>query len=127
MYYGDVFYRIDKGYSYKYMERYRRGRNELDSKSSCPHGHVGSNPTRSVKKRTASLLYVFFAQKAEIHGTLRVGYKANPLFLILIINLSLLFALASLHYKYLPICPKRHLFILNYKRYKYNKINETIP
>ncbi len=31
-----------------YMEAYRSGRNELDSKSSCPQGHVGSNPTASV-------------------------------------------------------------------------------
>ena len=29
------------------MEAYRSGRNELDSKSSCPQGHVGSNPTAS--------------------------------------------------------------------------------
>lgn len=31
------------------MEAYRSGRNELDSKSSCPQGHVGSNPTASAK------------------------------------------------------------------------------
>ena len=30
------------------MEMYRSGHNELDSKSSCPQGHVGSNPTVSV-------------------------------------------------------------------------------
>lgn len=29
------------------MEAYRSGHNELDSKSSCPQGHVGSNPTAS--------------------------------------------------------------------------------
>ena len=29
------------------METYRSGCNELDSKSSCPQGHVGSNPTAS--------------------------------------------------------------------------------
>ena len=29
------------------LQRYRSGRNELDSKSSCPQGHVGSNPTAS--------------------------------------------------------------------------------
>ena len=29
------------------LEMYRSGRNELDSKSSCPQGHVGSNPTVS--------------------------------------------------------------------------------
>ena len=29
------------------METYRSGHNELDSKSSCPKGHVGSNPTVS--------------------------------------------------------------------------------
>ena len=29
------------------MEVYRSGHNELDSKSSCPQGHVGSNPTAS--------------------------------------------------------------------------------
>ena len=28
-------------------ETYRSGHNELDSKSSCLHGHVGSNPTVS--------------------------------------------------------------------------------
>ena len=32
------------------METYRSGRNELDSKSSCPKGHVGSNPTVSAIK-----------------------------------------------------------------------------
>ena len=31
-------------------EEYRSGHNELDSKSSCPRGHVGSNPTSSAKK-----------------------------------------------------------------------------
>lgn len=31
------------------METYRSGRNELDSKSSCPPGHVGSNPTVSAE------------------------------------------------------------------------------
>lgn len=31
------------------METYRSGRNELDSKSGCPQGHVGSNPTVSAK------------------------------------------------------------------------------
>ncbi len=29
----------------RYMERYRSGHNELDSKSSCLNRHVGSNPT----------------------------------------------------------------------------------
>lgn len=32
------------------METYRSGHNELDSKSSCPQGHVGSNPTVSAKE-----------------------------------------------------------------------------
>ena len=31
------------------LETYRSGRNELDSKSGCPQGHVGSNPTVSAK------------------------------------------------------------------------------
>ena len=33
-----------------YTETYRSGHNELDSKSSCPQGHVGSNPTVSATK-----------------------------------------------------------------------------
>lgn len=42
------------------MQSYRRGRNELDSKSSCPNRHVGSNPTdcaidRSIVKITYDL------------------------------------------------------------------------
>ena len=32
-------------------ETYRSGHNELDSKSSCPPGHVGSNPTVSAQQR----------------------------------------------------------------------------
>ena len=31
----------------KYLETYRRGRNETDSKSVCPKGHEGSNPSVS--------------------------------------------------------------------------------
>ena len=38
-------------YTRNKLEMYRSGRNELDSKSSCPQGHVGSNPTVSVVKR----------------------------------------------------------------------------
>ena len=34
------------------METYRSGHNELDSKSSCPQGHVGSNPTVSASSET---------------------------------------------------------------------------
>ena len=29
---------------FEYLEMYRSGHNELDSKSSCPQGHMGSNP-----------------------------------------------------------------------------------
>ena len=36
--------------AYFHTETYRSGRNELDSKSSCPQGHVGSNPTVSAIK-----------------------------------------------------------------------------
>ena len=32
------------------LEMYRSGRNELDSKSSCPQGHVGSNLFRTEYK-----------------------------------------------------------------------------
>ena len=32
----------------EYLETYRRGRNETDSKSVCPKGHEGSNPSVSV-------------------------------------------------------------------------------
>ncbi len=35
------------------METYRSGHNELDSKSSCPKGHVGSNPTVSANNNPA--------------------------------------------------------------------------
>lgn len=31
----------------EYLETYRRGRNETDSKSVCPKGHEGSNPSVS--------------------------------------------------------------------------------
>ena len=34
------------------METYRSGHNGADSKSVCPKGHVGSNPTVSAKKET---------------------------------------------------------------------------
>ena len=37
----------------KYLETYRRGRNETDSKSVCPKGHEGSNPSVSAKKGPA--------------------------------------------------------------------------
>ena len=37
------------------METYRSGRNELDSKSSCPKGHVGSNPTRCATSEQSPL------------------------------------------------------------------------
>lgn len=43
------------------MERYRSGRNELDSKSSCPQGHVGSNPTRSATKALEMLGFQGFS------------------------------------------------------------------
>ena len=33
------------------METYRRGRNETDSKSVCPKGHEGSNPSVSVPRK----------------------------------------------------------------------------
>ena len=42
------------------METYRRGRNELDSKSSCPQGHVGSNPTVSAMKAPERLSFGAF-------------------------------------------------------------------
>ena len=37
------------------METYRSGHNELDSKSSCPKGHVGSNPTVSANTKLAGI------------------------------------------------------------------------
>ena len=45
------------------METYRSGRNELDSKSGCPQGHVGSNPTVSARNTTViwiELWWYFF-------------------------------------------------------------------
>ena len=41
--------------AYFHTETYRSGRNELDSKSSCPQGHVGSNPTVSAIKSLKTL------------------------------------------------------------------------
>lgn len=49
------------------MEKYRSGHNERDSKSCCPNGHVGSNPTFSatfevfgIPKNLDFLLWEFF-------------------------------------------------------------------
>ena len=50
------------------LEMYRSGRNELDSKSSCPQGHVGSNPTVSVYEKTCRLTGLFsFGKFARNH------------------------------------------------------------
>ena len=49
-------------------ERYRSGRNELDSKSSCPQGHVGSNPTRSATSSQASYRLRRFFSKVTAHS-----------------------------------------------------------
>ena len=43
------------------MEAYRSGHNELDSKSSCPQGHVGSNPTASATVRPKTLVVQGFS------------------------------------------------------------------
>ena len=40
------------------MEAYRRGHNEPDSKSGCPPGHVGSNPTASVLFRLIKAVFL---------------------------------------------------------------------
>lgn len=56
---GHLKWGIDKmpkiGYLIKvdlqFMEAYRSGHNEPDSKSGCPHGHVSSNLTASAKSR----------------------------------------------------------------------------
>ena len=48
---------------YLSTETYRSGHNELDSKSSCLHGHVGSNPTVSAicpKRLFRRFLFDFF-------------------------------------------------------------------
>ena len=50
------------------METYRSGHNELDSKSSCPKGHVGSNPTVSAMKGWQKRCQPFFL---SIHAGLR--------------------------------------------------------
>ena len=44
-----VAYIFEIWYKFYVVETYRSGHNELDSKSSCPQGHVGSNPTASAK------------------------------------------------------------------------------
>lgn len=55
------------------METYRSGRNELDSKSSCPPGHVGSNPTVSAIKSLKTLgfqgLSLFLNQFSDMPKT----------------------------------------------------------
>ena len=66
------------------MERYRSGRNELDSKSSCPQGHVGSNPTRSAKKpwkRNVSKAFSF-VRAASILGKTIQMVPLVPRFLV---------------------------------------------
>ena len=42
------------------METYRSGHNELDSKSSCPKGHVGSNPTVSALETLRNQGFFFY-------------------------------------------------------------------
>ena len=72
--------------AYFHTETYRSGRNELDSKSSCPKGHVGSNPTHSARKSLKALgfqgLPLFLNQFSDIpraqngaHGALFVVPK----------------------------------------------------
>ena len=53
--------------AYTFMQRYRSGHNELDSKSSCPQGHVGSNPTRCATSEQAlyRLLRLFSKGRAR--------------------------------------------------------------
>ena len=48
------------------MQRYRSGHNGADSKSVCGQPHVGSNPTRSAKKKGVSfMLTPFFLMNFE--------------------------------------------------------------
>ena len=49
------------------MEAYRSGRNELDSKSSCPQGHVGSNPTASALETLRNQGFFFFVLHFVLH------------------------------------------------------------
>ena len=48
------------------METYRSGHNELDSKSSCPNGHVGSNPTVSAMYEAVGFAYCFLLYKPQV-------------------------------------------------------------
>ena len=48
------------------MEKYRSGHNELDSKSSCPQGHVGSNPTFSATSERVALVPIFLFHKKSV-------------------------------------------------------------
>ena len=48
------------------MQSYRRGHNELDSKSSCPNRHVGSNPTDCAIVQIKLLKGSFFMDQEKL-------------------------------------------------------------
>ena len=63
------------------MEAYRSGHNEPDSKSGCPQGHVGSNPTASATDPRKQLLCF---RGLSITGV-------TFMFMVFVLNLALLF------------------------------------
>lgn len=60
------------------MQSYRRGHNELDSKSSCPNRHVGSNPTDCAIVQIKLLKGSFFYGSRKTERRNKGNKKANP-------------------------------------------------
>ena len=62
------------------LEKYRSGHNGADSKSVCPHGHVGSNPTVSAKNESY-ILVLLIGLKCSffiIYGFAKTDVKFQP-------------------------------------------------
>ena len=61
------------------MERYRSGHNEAVLKTVCPRGRVGSNPTLSVEKLSASKVVVFSVEESMSFGEVPKLAEGAPL------------------------------------------------